>query len=122
MQAHAGASELQGGACGVLLNLAEREKHRWKIESGGIGMVAAAMQRHCQDIRDEEVLEQGCQALSGSRRPASASREDLRPHVLAASGRDAAALAASYAPPGGGGCGRAQKMGRMLQEVLAVAC
>jgi len=104
---HMDAAELQAGACAVLLNLAVKEQNRWKIvQLGGVALVAEAMQRHSQQ---EEVLEQGCQALY-----MLAYHQDLRPHVAEKCG-NAASLAASYPH----GAGRAQKWGRWLQEVLA---
>eukprot|EP00930_Biecheleria_cincta_P057954 TRINITY_DN43818_c0_g1_i1.p1 TRINITY_DN43818_c0_g1~~TRINITY_DN43818_c0_g1_i1.p1 ORF type:complete len:1250 (-),score=404.54 TRINITY_DN43818_c0_g1_i1:184-3678(-) len=110
MSKQAGAAELQGGACAVLLNLAVKDQNRWKIvQSGGASLVAAAMERHS---KSEEVLEQGCQALY-----MLAYHQELRPLVLAAKGGDAAALAASL--PDSNGTGRARKWGKWLQEVLA---
>jgi hypothetical protein len=100
------ASEVQAGACAVLLNLAVKEQNRWKIvQLGGVAHMAAAMQQHSQC---EEILEQGCQALY-----MLAYHQDLRPLVQSKCG-DAATLAVSY-PHGA----RAQKWGRWLQEVLA---
>jgi len=105
MKLHGGRADLQGGACGVLLNLAAKEHNRWRIaRGGGLALVVAAMQQHAQS---EEVLELGCQALY-----MLAYHQDLRPLVLAAQAGEVAASAASRR-------GRAQKWGRWLQEVLA---
>merc|ERR1711972_1020131 len=107
MKAHEGVSELQSSACAVLLNLAVREPNRWRIiQAGAVGLVASAMERHSAS---EEVLEQGCQALY-----MLAYHPDLRPHIMASRGADAAKLAAASRFSGG----RVQKWGTWLQEVL----
>merc|ERR1711879_337651 len=94
MRNHTGASELQGGACAVLLNLAVKEENRWKIvRSDGVSLIVAAMQQHCQC---EEVLEQGCQTLY-----MLAYHSDLRRLVLDSNGKDAANLAVSSLPTAG---------------------
>lgn len=107
VQKHTDATDVQAGACAVLLNLSVKDRNRWKIvELGGVALVATAMQRHSQC---EEVLEQGCQALY-----MLAYHQDLRPIVQEKCG-NVATLAAAYPH----GAGRAQKWGRWLQEVLA---
>lgn len=107
MKAHVGAMELQAGACAVLLNLAVRAEHRWKIvQAGGVELIVTAMQQHSHA---EEVLEQGCQTLY-----MLAYHQDLRHLVLASKGGDAAALAIASMNT----AGRAQKWGHWLQEAL----
>jgi hypothetical protein len=99
------ASDLQAGACAVLLNLAAKEQNRWKIvQLDGVAYIAAVMKQHQQC---EEVLEQGCQALY-----MLAYHQDLRPHVQSKCG-EAASLAEFHQGA------RAQKWGRWLKEVLA---
>lgn len=107
MRAHLDVPELQAGACAVLLNLAVREPNRWRIVQGGAaGLITAAMKRH---ENTEDVLEQGCQALY-----MLAYHPDLRPHVMASHGAEAAKIATSSKHVSG----RAQKWGKFLQEVL----
>lgn len=107
MNVHGHSAGLQAGACAVFLNLAVREENRWRIVRGdGAGLIAKAMERHPQD---EDVLEQGCQALY-----MLGYHPDIRPLVAAANGGVAAGLAASYQ----GGTGRAQKWGKWLSELL----
>merc|ERR1712185_328596 len=73
MANHAEAAEVQAGCCAVLLNLAVKEENRWKIvQAGGVSLVSAAMAKYPQN---EEVLEQGCQALY-----MLAYHQELRPH------------------------------------------
>jgi len=106
MRRHSGVAEIQGASCAVLLNLAVREHNRTKIaQCGALELIGDAMRQHASC---EEVLEQGCQALY-----MLAYHPELRPLVVAAKGGEAGALAASHK------CGRAQKWGRWLQEVLA---
>lgn len=107
MGSHPDSAGVQSGACAVLLNLAVRSENRWSIIQGGaVGFIAAAMERH---VSSEEVLEQGCQALY-----MLAYHPDLRPHVMAGKGGEAAKLATGYM----NGAGRAQKWGKWLLEVL----
>merc|ERR1719217_1581921 len=81
MRQHADIAELQASACAIFLNLAVRDSNRSKLcEAGCLGCIAAAMERH---YTNEEVLEQGCQALY-----MLAYHQDLRPLVLAAKGND----------------------------------
>mmetsp|Transcript_95127 Transcript_95127/g.268754 ORF Transcript_95127/g.268754 Transcript_95127/m.268754 type:complete len:1140 (+) Transcript_95127:126-3545(+) len=108
MRFHVKTPEIQGGACAVFLNLAVREHNRLSIaQCGALEAIGEAMRRHAHN---EDVLEQGCQALY-----MLAYHPDLRPLVIAAKGGEAAALALSHKS----GSGRAQKWGRWLQEVLA---
>jgi len=107
MRQHPDVPELQGSACAVFLNLAVREHNRTKIiQHGCLELMVSAMQGHAQN---EDVLEQGCQALY-----MLAYHQNLRPFVVAAKGHTAAALAASLKTGSGG----AQKWGRWLEEVL----
>jgi len=106
MRKHDGIAELQGAACAVLLNLASTEGRSREIVQTGAPLVAAAMHRHSTN---EDVLEQGCQTLY-----MLAQGEHLRSPALVAAAIEAAKLATTSPC----GLGRAQKWGRLLQEVL----
>jgi len=105
MQMHFSEASLIIGACAILLNLSVRAQNRWKIvESGGVDIMASAMQYHSEN---EEVMEVASQALW-----MLAYHQDLKLMLLAS--HDSVALAAACSHRG-----KAQMWGLLLQEELA---